>query len=74
MRAILFLVLSICFALYSVTAIDNCEISPEDLLAAGNTCIDLSLCPVIGGPPPICPFVYFPACGKHNKHFLSDRK
>ena len=66
MRTVIFLLLSISFAAVSVTAIDNCDISPETLLATGNTCIDLSLCPVIGGPPPICPFVYFPACGKQR--------
>ena len=64
MASIFYLFLVICLTAFSVMALDNCALKAAELLASGNTCIDLSLCPVAGGAPPICPFIYFPACGK----------
>ena len=66
MKFILFILAALFVAgLNAAKQINNCELTQAQLTADKNTCIDLSLCPTLGGAPAICPFVYFPVCGKN---------
>lgn len=50
----------------AAAAVDYCSLTPEELLASGNKCIDLTLC----NPGAMCSLRYAPTCGELSNNEL----